>query len=249
MSDVDISVARNQMGRAFEFWATSPGMSHEVLSGSWHFLSGFPSADVNMAMIHADDNDALAITLSAITNMNVPTLLFLAAAGKELSNRLPDEWTNVGVFPFMAKQLNASVDEFDYRVSVALLDDTAEVVGLLADSFLLEPNIFSFLIDTLKNPDSAVDIWVLKDNGVAVSTATTMLVDDALTVWCMATPPQFARKGYGKALLGEVLSRSAANGARIGLLGATDAGRPLYEATGWETLEGWDVYVNALANH
>jgi len=237
------------MGRALAEWATSPSISHEVLSGSWQFLSGLPSADVNMAMVHTDDNDALAITLSAITNMNVPTVLFLAAAGKELSNRLPDEWTNVGVFPFMAKQLHASVDEFDYRVSVALLDDTAEVVGLLADSFLLEPNIFSFMIDTLKNPDSAVDIWVLKDNGVAVSTATTMRVDDALTVWCMATPPQFARKGYGKALLREVLSRSAANGARVGLLGATDAGRPLYEATGWETLEGWDVYVNALANH
>ena len=33
-------------------------------------------------------------------------------------------------------------------------------------------------------------------------------------------------------------------GCTVGLLGATPAGQPLYESTGWTTLEPWDIYVN-----
>ena len=249
MSEVDISVARKQMGRALGGWVVSSKMSHQVLPGSWHFLSGLPAADVNMAMVHADDNDELTSVLKEITRMNVPTYLFLAAEGKKLSSQLPGEWKQVGIFPLMTKELDETVREFDPRVSLISADDVNDVVKLLADSFLLDRSNFGFLFDTLKNPDSVSNIWILKEDGVAVSTVTTMLVDDALTVWCMATPPQFARKGYGKALLGDVLLRCGAKGAKRGSLGATEAGKPLYEASGWETLEGWDVYLNGFANH
>lgn len=249
MNVVEISAAREQMGRALGDWVSSPDMSYQLLPGSWYFLSGLPSADANLAMVHADDEDVLNETLNAITRMDVPTILFLAADGKKLSEKLPDEWKRVGNFPFMTKQLHDGALGIDPRVSVAKVGDTNDVVKLLSESYLLDPYICSFLTDTLKNPDSVSDIWVLRDEGVAVSTVTTTRVDDALTVWCMGTPPQHARKGYGKALLNSVLAQSATQGADVGLLGATEAGKPLYDATGWETLEGWEVYVNGLADH
>lgn len=37
------------------------------------------------------------------------------------------------------------------------------------------------------------------------------------------------------------------DGAEIGLLGATPAGLPLYEATGWRTVEQWRVFTNAAS--
>ena len=249
MSDVDISIAREQMGRALGDWVAFSKMSHQVLPGSWYFLSGMPAADVNMAMVHENDIDVLTKTLKEISRMNVPTCLFLAADGKNLSSKLPDEWSHVGVFPLMFKTLNKSDREFDPRVSVATLDNIDDAVKLMAESFLLDPINFTFLVETFKNPDSLSKIWILEENGVAVSTVTTMLVDDALTVWCMATPPQYARKGDGKALLGDVLARNSTANAKIGLLGATPAGQPLYKASGWEVLEGWDVYLNRPADH
>ena len=249
MNDIDIPAARVQMGKALGDWVVSSKMSHQVIPGSWYFLSGLPAADVNMAMVYNDDMDALTITLEEITRMNVPACLFLAAAGKNLSTQLPDEWSHAGVFPLMTKALDSAAQELDPRVSLVTDDDIDATVTLLAESFLLDPTNFAFLVETLKNPASLSKIWILKEDGVMVSTVTTMLVDEALTVWCMATPPQYARKGFGKALLGDVLARNVNTGAKNGLLGATSAGQPLYEASGWEILEGWDVYVNSPAKH
>ena len=249
MSDVDISVARERMGKALGAWVASSKMSHQVLPGSWYFLSGMPAADVNMAMVYENDIDVLTKTLKEVSRMDVPTCLFLAADGKNLSSKLPDEWSHAGVFPLMSKALNKSDQEFDARVSVATLDNIDDAVKLMAESFHLDPINFAFLVETFKSPDSLSKLWILEENGVAVSTVTTILVDESLTVWSMATPPQYARKGYGKALLSDVLARNAATNAKIGLLGATSAGEPLYKATGWEVLEGWDVYLNSPADH
>lgn len=68
---------------------------------------------------------------------------------------------------------------------------------------------------------------------------------DTFAVWCMSTPERFARRGYGGSLLASVLEQARNRGARTALLGATPAGFPLYEATGWTTFETWDVYTNA----
>jgi GNAT superfamily N-acetyltransferase len=59
----------------------------------------------------------------------------------------------------------------------------------------------------------------------------------------MATPARFERRGYGRAVLGHALADAAADGLGVALLGATTAGRPLYDATGWTTLEEWDLYA------
>ena len=50
---------------------------------------------------------------------------------------------------------------------------------------------------------------------------------------------------HGRALLADVLRRGKLEGASIGLLGATPAGKPLYDATGWTTLEGWRLFLSS----
>lgn len=47
-----------------------------------------------------------------------------------------------------------------------------------------------------------------------------------VSVWMMGTPARFARRGYA-------------------LLGATPAGQPLYEATGWRSVDEWQVFPNS----
>jgi GNAT superfamily N-acetyltransferase len=59
----------------------------------------------------------------------------------------------------------------------------------------------------------------------------------------MATPQRFARRGYGRAILADVLLRAKLEGASIGLLGATPAGKALYDSTGWTTLEDWRMFL------
>jgi hypothetical protein len=90
---------------------------------------------------------------------------------------------------------------------------------------------------------------LLIEDAQAVSTVLTSIVDDAVCVWCMGTPARFARRGYGRSLLTDVLLRAQFEGASIGLLGATQAGKPLYDATGWTTLEQWQLYLKAGPAH
>lgn len=244
MIEIDIPARRNQMGLSLIDWASSDQMSHQVLSSSWHFLSGLPAADVNLAMIHDNDEKALIDIKNAIDRMAIPALVMLADKGKGLSESLGGNWTNVGVLPFMFLDLEAHQQQSDKRVRRAVADDIEEVISLLADSFELDRNIVRVIADVLKNPVAISKIWILEEGGQAVSTVTTIRVEDAVAVWCMATPPKFARKGYGRALLGASLAQYQSDGAKIGLLGATEAGKPLYDSAGWQTLEEWDIYLD-----
>ena len=93
--------------------------------------------------------------------------------------------------------------------------------------------------------EAGIVFWLLDDDGAAVSTVMTAQVDDIVSVWCMGTPERFGRRGYARAILAHVLDVASRQDAETGLLGATPAGKPLYDATGWQTLEEWQLYVNA----
>lgn len=244
MIEIDIPARRNQMGLSLIDWASSEQMSYQVHSSSWHFLSGLPAADVNLAMIHDNDEKALVDIKNAIDRMTIPALLMLADKGKCLSENLGENWTHVGVMPFMFLDLEAGQQQSDKRVRRAKADDIEEVISLLSQSFELERNVVAVIADVLKNPEAISEIWILEEGGQAVSTVTTIRVEDAVTVWCMGTPPEFTRKGYGRALLGACLAQYQSDGVKIGLLGATEAGKPLYDSAGWQMLEEWDVYLD-----
>jgi len=108
-----------------------------------------------------------------------------------------------------------------------------------------EREVADAIAGILELGDAAGKIWLLVDEAGAVSTVLTSIVDDAVCVWCMGTPARFARRGYGRALLTDVLLRAKLEGASIGLLGATPAGKALYDATGWTTLEQWQLFLRA----
>jgi hypothetical protein len=68
---------------------------------------------------------------------------------------------------------------------------------------------------------------LLEQDGEAVSALMTSRVGDALTLGCMSTPERFGRHGFGRALLADTMARAASDGVKVGLLGATPAGKPL----------------------
>ncbi len=244
MSRIDISKAREQMGVSLGSWAVSSDMDHQVQQGSWRFLSGISSAAVNMAMVYEDDPDVLDETLEAISVMRVPAVLFLASNGKRLANDLSSAWKEITLFTLMTKELTSHVTEFNQGVSLASSGDAESVAQILEESFNVESGTYGFLFATAEDPNSGVDIWMLTVNGTVVSTVTTILVDDAVALWCMATPPRFERRGYAGTLLADVLARFGSIGTKTGLLCASPAGKPLYYSSGWVTAEEWDVYLN-----
>jgi GNAT superfamily N-acetyltransferase len=210
--------------------------------GYWVALSGAPSPDANMALVDTDDATVLAAVVGQVRDSGLPTLIMLAGSGR--GGELGGAWQNVGDMPFMALALDGARLRPDQRVRQAAVDDFDIVSELVASSFNLTQDVADYVARILEVGDTAGKIWLLVDGAQAVSTVLTSVVDDAVCVWCMGTPARFARRGYGRGLLNHVLLKAQHEGAKIGLLGATPAGKPLYEATGWATLEQWQLFLN-----
>jgi GNAT superfamily N-acetyltransferase len=95
--------------------------------------------------------------------------------------------------------------------------------------------------------DDGLSLWILEQDGMGVSMVATHRDGASVSVWAMGTPARFGRRGYGRALLAHVLHEARQDGARQGLLGATPAGFPLYDATGWHTFDEWQIFTNATS--
>jgi N-acetylglutamate synthase-like GNAT family acetyltransferase len=237
---------RSLMGQSLSGWASQPGAVGEIGDGYWLVLSGAPSPDVNVALVWTADPQALRRSLDLIDQVGAPTLINLTGDGNV--QKMPDGWEQVGTMPFMAVDLDATPTEADSRVRPATGHDLGTVVDLLAESFALPAEIAVVPVKSVvqnAGSDARMAFWLLEDDGVAVSTVMTAQVEDIVSVWCMATPERFARRSYARALLAHVLHVAAGQGATFGLLAATPAGKPLYDATGWSTLEEWRLHLNS----
>jgi predicted GNAT family acetyltransferase len=147
--------------------------------------------------------------------------------------------------PFMASTLASAQMQADTRVHQAGPDDTDDVCAVMGEAFGFPSELMvDVTASALRDASGPTKIWLLVDNGAPVSTVLTSLVEDAVTVWCMSTPERHGRKGYGRAVLAHALLEAGAAGASVGLLGATPAGKPLYDITGWTTLESWRMFAN-----
>ena len=246
MDAVDLALRRSQMGRSARgFLAAGPKPVAEQGEGYWVALSGAPSADANMALVDRDDAAVRSRVLHVVATSGAPTLLI--QAGDAARTPLGEGWAPLGEMPFMASPLPDEHLRRDDRVRPAGPGDLDTVSGLAGDAFGLErevSDVIGAIVDL--RPDQG-RMWLLVDGGTPVSTVLSSRVDDAVCVWCMATPARFARRGYGRALLAHVLAVAKHEGASIGLLGATPAGKPLYDATGWVSLEGWQLHANAAS--
>ena len=233
------------MGRGILPWTAGPSMLGRVDDGSWLLLTGSSSPDMNFALLHREDPQALTEALTDIEESGLSALLMHAGEGKALAPLVPSAFPRVGEMPVMSKRLDGpEVD--DERVRRATSADRAAVNELLRAAYGLPQDAIELATSPLELPEGGpLSIWVLEEDGEVVSAVTTTRIDDTVGLWTMATPPEQQRKGYGRALLAAVLTEARRDGAALGLLGATAAGLPLYASTGWETDETWDLYVNA----
>jgi hypothetical protein len=237
---------RSLIGQSLGVWGTIPGAVVEIGDGYWAVLSGAPSPDVNVALVWSAAPNALQRVLDLVAQVGAPALINLTGDGTV--HKLADEWQPAGTMPFMAVDLAATPTRPDPRVRLATVADLDTVVGLLTESYGMPAEIATVPVKPIvehTGPTTGPAFWLLEADGVAVSTVMTSQVDDIVSVWCMGTPERFGRRGYARALLAHVLGVAAGQGATFGLLGATPAGKPLYDATGWQTLEDWRLHVNA----
>jgi GNAT superfamily N-acetyltransferase len=228
------------MGTGAASWASGPGMLGVVRDGHWSLLSGLPAADFNMVLVDSPEPASLAAALEDIDSVGAPAILCFAAEGKVHQTALPAAWSVVAEMPIMVIDLAHAAVQHDPRVRRADAADVAVLGRILAAAYGFDQQVAEPAAELFLSADGST-AWILEDNGAAVSAVVSTRVDDSVGIWAMATPPEYARRGYGRALLGSVLATAQEQGAQVGLLGATEAGYPLYESTGWHTVEHWTL--------
>ncbi len=86
--------------------------------------------------------------------------------------------------------------------------------------------------------------------GRPVSTASTLVLGEALYVAFVATHPGHRRRGYAEACMAGSLRRaSAASGLSRTVLHATDAGRPVYRKMGYYDVTKFILYAESDSEH
>ena len=241
----ELALRRTQMGRGITCLAAA-NMESAVEDGWWLVLTGAPSPDMNMALLHRDNRTDLAHVLERVAHIDCPALLMFAGEGRSLASLLPAGWDDVGAMPVMAVDLAQTPTLPDPRVRRAGPADITTLTQLLAESYGMDPSLVEAM-PAVAGRDSDLVLWLLEHDGVAVSMVATFHDGDSVSVWAMGTPQRFGRLGYARALLAHVLHEAEQNGAEVGLLLATPAGFPLYDATGWRTFEEWRIFTNATS--
>jgi len=248
MDEAELALKRIQMGLGIEAWGRGgPGWATGVGPDHWYLLTGLPSADANMALVHGAEAARRDDMLSRIEAAACPAIMILAGPGEALAAGMPEGWADVGRMPFMAADLSALETGPDTRVRQGGPRDVDTFTHLSSEAFGIDPAVAAAMAAPLGQPGTAVSFWLLEDEGRARSGVVSCRVADSVSLWTMSTPARFGRRGYGRALLGAVLHAARLDGATVGLLGATPAGFPLYQATGWRTLEEWRLFVNATS--
>jgi GNAT superfamily N-acetyltransferase len=242
----DLSERRTQMGRSIQPWIPANGARAvgEVTTDYWIVLTGSPGPDGNMALVHDGIKSTLELVKDRLEAKGFPSLLILADYPAPYS--LGPPWTPRGPVPFMSLDLSKAQLGLDIRVRRADAGDFDTVVQLVTESNPFDREVAEVGVAILREDVDSPIIWLLSDNGVPVSTVSTAVVDDAVCIWSMATPPPYRRRGYGRAVLSHALRHAReCMGAVHGLLAASPAGKPLYEATGWLVVEEWQMFVSA----
>lgn len=248
INEVELARRRTLMGNGACPWLTEAHMFGLVTASSWTLITGSSAPDLNMFLIHGADPELLTEPLAQIARRGCPSLAMFAGDGKTLADGLPSTYSPVGTMPIMSVDLGSVPRQIDPRVRQATDADADTVTDLLEEAYGLSRDVAALSAAPLTQPGSGgMSFFLLEEDGRAVSTVTVCRTEDAVSLWCMATPERYGRQGHGRALLGAVLQAAHHDGATLGLLGATPAGLPLYEATGWRIEETWDLYTDAVS--
>ena len=230
--------------------ALKEGEGHLTPDG-WLALSGEPVADLNLAYVGDGPaaEDQLRTFAAAITGRRLPAIVLLAPTVAERLAPIARglDLQPVGSLPLMVLQVQGQVvdvgDVARFQVErVTTPEDLADVHHLLADAFGL-PLVSvarAFGSQVLSAPDLAV--FLTRREGQPVCTAMTTGAGEVVGIWSMATAPEHQRQGAGRATLAVAMAHHR---QRAGLfyLGATAAGKPLYERVGFRTAEETPIWV------
>ena len=227
----------------------APGYEARLTPTDHMMLSGEPYAGFNHISICGGPRpDAqLREFVQIARSRNLPLLALFA---EELNEDLASTATELGLqhagsAPVMTYRPQAgSAASSPFQVTRVESEEDlrhATVLGSKAFGFPLDVAGRVFTPITLDLP--GIESFIARRDGVPISTVWTTRGGATVGIWSMATPPEQQRQGAGHALLTQVIANHVKRGATLFYLMATEAGFPLYQRIGFQTVANLAVWV------
>ena len=227
----------------------APGYEARLTQQTSLILSGEPVADFNLAIIDAgpQSEDWLLQFGQVIQERNLPMIVLLTP---EVSDQLAPvaatlSLQKAGQMPLMTYHpSDTPAAHGNYQIErVESEQGLHEVSRVLANAFELPLESVDRVLATMLLHGHGMDIFLARENGDTISTVQSTHAGDIVGIWAMGTLSEHQRKGVGRALLDYVIAYHYARGARLFYLLATEAGKPLYERIGFQTISEAAVWV------
>jgi GNAT superfamily N-acetyltransferase len=227
----------------------APGIELHVTRNCVLGLTDEPLADFNRLTLGADP-DAEGFLVRSVARAKergrplVATMSPLAAEALSLAATKLG-LAQVGTAPLMVLRPEVPIHPSrPTKVVRALGPDLARVAGdLIAAAFDEPRDVIARCIDVCITPTAGVETYIAWSDGAPMCTVSVTPTGDTAAISLMATPPEHQRKGMGRALLSHVIDDYRRRGVTRFHLGATEAGRPLYESLGFELVADLPVWV------
>lgn len=227
----------------------APGIELHVTRSCVLGLTDEPLADHNRLILGADpDVEGFLIRsvarakerkrpLTAIMSPQVEPALAVVATQLGL--------TRVGAAPLMVLRPDVAVQPGrPTKIVRALGPELVGVAGdLIAAAFDEPRDVIARCIEVSITETSGVATYIAWGDDGPMCTVSVTPTGDTAGITLMATPAEHQRKGMGRALLSQVIDDYRRRGMARFHLGATEAGRPLYESLGFETVAELPVWV------
>ena len=211
-------------------------------------LTGGPTADFNMCLFDDSPNlaEIVADSVARVRSRGLPALFMLSSeASRSLGGRSAElGLSSVGEAPLMI--FSGEIPELTPGYEVVRVTDELgvhEVANMVATAFELDREWVGKTFASKRLAESSTAFYLARAADRPMSTVTTSGSGGTVGIWSMATPPDFQRRGAGKAALLGAMAHSRSKGAHTFYLIATPAGKPLYDSVGFRTVETFPMYV------
>lgn len=218
----------------------APGVELHVTRNCVLGLTDEPLADFNRLIVGAgpDAGDFLVRAVTRARERGRPVVAVMSPRAEETLAPVATQLglSPVGASPLMVLRADVAVHPSRAaRVVRALGPELVGVAGdLISAAFDTPRDVIARCIDVCMTQTAGVETYIAWGDEGPMCTVSVTPTGDTAGISLMATPPEHQRKGAGRALLSQVIADCRSRGMRRFHLGATEAGRPLYESLGFE---------------
>jgi GNAT superfamily N-acetyltransferase len=221
------------------------------VQGAAMVLSRENVADLNYLVASSAETEAVEGFRSFVRYADERELPFCTIVAASVADDLGDVCEDLGLvhatqWPLMVCPGEAAQALPTEGVTVRALNDEKDVAAMsraLAEAFSMPADSIARAMPLSLYDSPAIDTYVAEYEGDVLSSVTVTRHGDVVGVWAMGTMAAAQGKGIGRALLSTVMAAERDAGAGAFYLGATPAGRPLYERLGYRTVFSAEVWV------